>query len=273
MGVARDLRHSGCAAGVEARRNVIAPDAATADQPIAWLPFELAGEWQHVVGECLLLSDGEHGAQTRHVSTKRFDPLPERQAERMPERRSERHQHLRLDGIQDVRHLVRLEQRIHRVHDAGGLAAPDRVVRFEQVRQDVRDDVGRSDAQRVERVGGLRHLVQQPAVRDLLRGRGRVAVGQECKRDRVGRALRRTRDHLVRAVKTSEPFLERHRLDCLDVGQRAYLECLHQRFPRRRHVLRDLWRSKSNHHPAPPIVTTASVPDRCSAAASLSVPR
>ena len=83
MGVARDLRQSGRAAGVEARRDVAAADATTGHQPIAWLPFELAGEWQHVIGECLILPDGEHGAQTRHVSAKRIDPFPERQAERM----------------------------------------------------------------------------------------------------------------------------------------------------------------------------------------------
>ena len=93
-----------------------------------------------------------------------------------------------------------------------------------------------------------------------MRRRGRVAVRHERERDRVGRALRGARDRVVRAVKTFEPLLDRHRLDRLDVGQRAYLECLHEGF-------------SLTHHAALPIVATGSALDGREAAASVSVPR
>ena len=70
-------------------------------------------------------------------------------------RRGERHQKLRLDRLQKPRQLLRLKQRTDREGDARGFAAPDRQMRFRQVRQDEGDRVVALDPEATKEIARL----------------------------------------------------------------------------------------------------------------------
>ena len=71
---------------------------------------------------------------------------------------------LRAAGLQQLADRGRLQHRIDREDDPGGLAAPDREVGLRQVRQHEGDDIVLADAQAVEEVGGRRDLGEQRRV-------------------------------------------------------------------------------------------------------------
>ena len=78
--------------------------------------------------------------------------------------RAERHQHRGARGLQDFRDLVRLQQRVDGIGDAGGLGAEQRDEGIRQQRQQEAHDIVLADAERMEHVGGLRHAADEIAI-------------------------------------------------------------------------------------------------------------
>ncbi len=94
------------------------------------------------------------------------------------------HQHACAGGAQQIRGLFGGQRRIDRHRDAGGLRAPQREVRLQQVGQRVGDHVAGADPDRVEQIRGLSDLGEQFAEGQglgVVERRG-VANVRECRR-------------------------------------------------------------------------------------------
>ena len=152
VGVYRDLRRTGGAAGVEVAGAIRRRDGAAARQPVGRFGGERAIEIEpahpaerplggvrglEAALEVLLQVDLQHRLERRHRGRDRRHLLPQVAGRR----RRQRHQHLGPGRAQDVRDMRGLEHRVDRAYNAGCLAAPDRVMRLRQVRQHVGHDV------------------------------------------------------------------------------------------------------------------------------------
>jgi len=96
--------------------------------------------------------------------------------------------------------LVRLEQRIDGIGDAGGFRAEQRHEGVGHQRQHEADDVALLRAERVKHVGGLRDAADEVAVRDHDRRVRRIGVLQELDRGPVGIARRAEPDGVIGAL-------------------------------------------------------------------------
>ncbi|MGY3144997.1 hypothetical protein ACVWYQ_001996 [Bradyrhizobium sp. USDA 3397] len=112
----------------------------------------------------------------------------------------ERHQDLGVRGFQDFGELVRLEQRIDGIGDAGGLGAEQSDERIRHQGQHEADNVALLGAERVKHVGGLGDARDEIAVRDHQRRVGRIGILQELDRRPVGIALGTKPDGVIGAL-------------------------------------------------------------------------
>ncbi len=122
MGVPHQFWRAGGAAGVEIGGDVAAENLAAADEPVRRLLLD-----QVVEGKIPFVGSPPPNTCTialRCLScgADLLDLLPDVGARHRPER----HQDLRVRSFQDLRDLVRLQQRIDGIGDAGGLRAEQR---------------------------------------------------------------------------------------------------------------------------------------------------
>ena len=87
--------------------------------------------------------------------------------------------------LQDFRDLVRLQERVDGIGDAGGLGPEQRHESIWHQRQQEAHDLAWTYAQRMKHVGGLRDAADEIAVADHEGLVGRIGVGEEFYRGRV----------------------------------------------------------------------------------------
>ena len=114
---------------------------------------------------------------------------------------AERDQHLGARGFQDFRDLMRLEQRIDGIGDAGRFGAEQRDECLGQQRKQEAHHIAAVDAEGVKHVGGLRHARDEIAMADDDRIVGRVRIGEKLDRGRIGIVGRTQSDGIVGALR------------------------------------------------------------------------
>ena len=123
-------------------------------------------------------------------------------------------------GLQDFCDLMRLQKRVDGIGDAGGLGAEQRDKGLRQQRKQEADDVATPDSERVEHVGGLRHARDEIAVGDHDRRVGRVGIGEELDRGRIGITGGPELDGIIGAL-GGDAVSVRDLLEGTDVGSEA----------------------------------------------------
>ena len=196
MRVPHQLWRAGGAAGVEIGGDVAAQNLAPADKAVRRLLLDQVVEGEDSLARVAAAEHLHDRLEMLELRPDLFDLLPDVGARHRPER----HQDFRVRGLQDLRDLVRLEQRIDGIGDAGGLRAEQRHEGVGHQRQHEADDVALLDAERVKHVGGLRDARDEVAIRDHDRRVGRIGILQELDRRPVGVARRTEPDGVVGAL-------------------------------------------------------------------------
>jgi len=214
MGVTRQLRQTGGAAGVEQPSDVVAADRAGKPQPVIAPGVEFALEMQRVsVGPLRRPTDPDHRGQRRYGLADRFHFLPDtRKNVRIgPE------QHATAGFAQQLGDSAGFEQKIDRISDPGRLGAEHGEEGFGQDRQQHRDRVVRPDAKPMKQVGGLYQAPPEVAVGDVTRGRLRRRRCEIAHRQLVG--MQRRDPHQQLEHRMIRPImLERVALQRFDIS-------------------------------------------------------
>ena len=214
MRVAHQLGRARGAAGVEIGCHIVKAYASAAQQVVARHGSQLFVK----AGRCVALCRRpqphlQHRLQAGHLVANRLHLGPDVGARRRPQR----HQHLGAGGAQDLGNLARLQQRIHRVRNAGRLGAKHRVEVLRQQWQHQADDIVRPHAQLVEQVRRLGHAAEEFAMAERQARLVRVGVRQKMNR-RAGRVLRRTQTQRFVGAGHRQPLGQRHRLQRPHIG-------------------------------------------------------
>ncbi len=127
-------------------------------------------------------------------------------------------QHARTRRLHEVCDLRGLEIGIDRERRSGRFAAPDDEMGFRQVRQDERHRMFRSDAERLERIGGAGHVGKQFGIGPYEGLGAGVGAEEEGERLRVGRPPRRRGQRLVARSRQAMRG-EGLRLEGLDIAE------------------------------------------------------
>ena len=167
MAVARQLGRAGGAAGVKVRCDVGGRKAPLAHQPVGRLVGAQGMEVQHAFRQGAghrqrlpVRGDQQEGSQFRQQRLQ-LQGLGAHAGIIVVAMRDQRP---RTAGAQQRQQLVVAEQRVQRLHDAGGLAAPQREVVGQPAGQHHCHHVLEAQAQLTQQVRGLVHAVEQGAV-------------------------------------------------------------------------------------------------------------
>ena len=215
MGVTRQLRQTGGAAGVEQPGDIVAADQAGKLQPVIALAVEFTLEMQRVgVGPLRRPTDSDHRGQRRYRLADRLDFLPDTRKDV----RIGAEQHATAGFAQQLGDGVRFEQKIDRIGDPGRLGAEHGVEGFGQDRQQHRHRVIRPDAEPMEEVGSLHEAAPEVAVGDVARRRFRRRHCEIAHRQLVG--MQRRDPHQQLEHRMIRPvMLQRVALQRFDIGQ------------------------------------------------------
>jgi hypothetical protein len=220
VAVARQLGRAGGAAGVEVRGDVGGGEAPLAQQAVSSLGGAQGVEVPHAVGPGRGHQQGlavcrhqQQGGQFGHqrLQVQGLGPQARPVVVAMGD------QHPRAAGAQQRQQLVVAEHRVQRLHDAGGLAAPQRQVVGQPARQHHRHHILKAHAQLAQQVGGLVQAVEQVPVAPA----GHRAVGvpgvQEGEGGTLRKGIGRVGNQLVGAG-PGHGLRQRSLFEALDVG-------------------------------------------------------
>ncbi len=182
VGVADELRRSGSAAGVEVGCSLFAANLPAADKPRPGCCSDQLAKRINAVrgiaGPVHLHNGFEVLEPPRTCSTFCQMSVPGIGPRATSTRRAR--------GIQDFRDLMRLQQRIDGIGDAGGLGAEQRDECLGKQRQQETHDIALADAEGMKHVGGLRHARDKIAMGDDDGFIRRISIGQELDGGRIG---------------------------------------------------------------------------------------
>ncbi|MGY3420066.1 hypothetical protein ACVWZW_000541 [Bradyrhizobium sp. F1.13.4] len=196
MRVPHQLWRAGGATGVEIGGDVVAQNLAPADKAVRRLLLDQVAEGKDSLPRVTATEHLYDRLEMLELRLDLLDFLPDVCARHRPER----HQDFCVRRFQNLRDLVRLQERIDGIGDAGGLCAEQRYKGVRHQRQHEADDVALLDTKRVKHVGGLRDARDEVAVRDHDRRVGRIGVLQELERRPVGVTGRTQPDGVVSAL-------------------------------------------------------------------------